>query len=276
MIEVASLRYSVIFEKAFSNVAIFTQFVHDTLGIRLEIDNVGTKKTFDIQAGKVQPRIDLYGEDKKNRVIVNIQHENHNDHYERFMYYHGIELLAKIQKSANYRLNLSVYTIVVLTSGDKYKKDVLVTHFDPCDLTGHYIKAIAHKIVFLCPRYVNENTPKPLNQWLEVIEDSLDGQIDKSRYQLPEIQTLISTIEQENISAEEESQLIDEYHLEKLKQTQLTERLKIGEEQGIKKGKLAEKLSMALSMLQEDFEINIIAKITGLTPAVILKLKRNI
>ncbi|MDQ7091653.1 MAG: hypothetical protein Q9M50_13620 [Methylococcales bacterium] len=276
MIEVASLRYGVIFEKAFSNVAVFTQFVHDTLGLHLEIDHVGTKKTFDIQAGKVQPRIDLYGEDKKNRVIVNIQHENHSDHYERFMYYHGIELLAKIQKSTNYHLNLSVYTIVVLTSSDKYKKDVLVTHFDPCDLSGHYIKAIAHKIVFLCPRYTNAKTPKPLNQWLEVIEDSLDGQIDETRYPLPEIQTLISTIDQENISAEEETQLIDEYHLEKLKQTQRAENLKLGEEQGIQKGKLAEKLSMAMSMLQEDFEITIITKITGLTPAVILKLKRTL
>ncbi len=276
MIEVASLRYGVIFEKAFSQVDIFTAFVHDTLGINLEITEVGTKKTFDLQAGKIQPRCDLYAEDKKKRIIVNIQHESHGDHYERFLYYHGIELLAKIQKSANYHLDITVYTIVVSTSSDKYKKDVLTIRFDPCDLAGHYIKAISHKIVFLCPRYVNEKTPKPLNQWLQAIEDCLDGQVEETDYQHPEILKLFSVIEQSNISAEEETLLINEYHLEKLKKTQLTESLKLREKQGIEKGKSTEKLAMAIAMLEEDFERDIIAKITGLTPCVILELKNKL
>ncbi len=273
MIEVASLRYGVIFKKAFCDVAIFTGFVRDTLGITLKIDKVGTKKTFDIQAGKIQPRFDLYAEDKKNKVIVNIQHENHSDHYERFLYFHGIELLEKIQKSSNYHLNISVYTIVVLTSSDRYKKDVLITRFDPCDLTGHYVKAIPHKIVFLCPRYVNKKTPQPLNQWLQAIEDSLDGQVEEKNYSLSEISQLFSIIAQDNISDEEEILLIDEYHLEKIKQTQFIGNLKLEEKQGIEKGKLVEKLNMAITMLKEDFELNIIAKITGLDHEVILKLK---
>ena len=276
MIEVASLRYGVIFEKAFSQVDIFTAFVRDTLGISLEITEVGTKKTFDIQAGKIQPHCDLYAEDKKKRIIINIQHESHGDHYERFLYYHGVELLAKIQKSADYHLDISVYTIVVLTSSDKYKKDVLTIRFDPCDLAGHYIKAISHKIVFLCPRYVNEKTPKPLNQWLQAIEDCLDGQVEESNYQHPEILKLFSIIKQSNISAEEKALLINEYHLEKLKNTQFTESLKLEKKQDIEKGKLTEKLNMAITMLEEDFEINIIAKITGLENHVILKLKNKL
>ena len=276
MIEVASLRYGVIFEKAFSQVDIFTAFVHDTLGINLEITEVGTKKIVDIQAGKIQPRCDLYAEDKKNRIIVNIQHESYGDHYERFLYYHGIELLAKIQESTRHPLNMTVYTIVVSTSSDKYKKDVLTIHFDPCDLAGHYIKAISHKIVFLCPRYVNKKTPKPLNQWLQAIEDCLDGQVEETDYQHPEILKLFSIIEQSNISAEEEMLLINEYHLEKLKKTQLTENLKLGEKQGIEKGKYAEKLNMALAMLEEDFESDLIAKITGLERCIILELKNKL
>jgi len=37
---VASLRYGVIFKKAFCDVEIFTQFVKDFTGIQLEIDQV--------------------------------------------------------------------------------------------------------------------------------------------------------------------------------------------------------------------------------------------
>ena len=46
MKNVASLRYSVIFKKAFSNVDIFRGFVRDILGVHLEIDSVETEKEF--------------------------------------------------------------------------------------------------------------------------------------------------------------------------------------------------------------------------------------
>ena len=42
MIEVAPLRYGVIFKKAFSKPHIFTAFVKDILGIEIEIDEVET------------------------------------------------------------------------------------------------------------------------------------------------------------------------------------------------------------------------------------------
>jgi len=47
MKKVASLRYGVIFKKAFSDPEIFKAFVRDFLGIELEIDRVETEKAFD-------------------------------------------------------------------------------------------------------------------------------------------------------------------------------------------------------------------------------------
>ncbi|NOQ35918.1 MAG: hypothetical protein GQ569_08480 [Methylococcaceae bacterium] len=270
MKEVASLRYGVIFKKAFCDVEIFTGFVRDTLGITLEIDKVETEKTFDTPVGKVQPRFDLYAEDKKNRIIVDIQHERHTDHYDRFLHYHCVALLEQIKNSSSYRPNLSVYTIVVLTSGDKHKKDVLVSNFDPCDLEGNYINAIPHKIIFLCPKYANENTPEPLKEWMRAIDDSLDGQVDETEYHLPEILKIFSHIERDDISPVEKARMIDEYNFEELKQTQFDNGLKEGEE----KGKITEKLTMATTMLKEGFDINTIAKITGLNEERILELKK--
>ena len=200
MMEVASLRYGVIFKKAFCDVEIFKGFVRDTLNITLEIDKVETEKSFETPIGKVQPRFDLYAEDKKNRIIIDIQHERHADHYDRFLHYHCVALLEQIKNSYDYSPRLNVYTIVVLTSGDRHKKDILTTNFSPQDSNGNYIDEIAHKIIFLCPKYVNENTPEPLKEWLEAINDSLDGQIEESNYNLTEILKIFSHIEKNDVS----------------------------------------------------------------------------
>ena len=65
MKKVASLRYGVIFKKAFSNPDIFKAFVKDFIGIELVIDKVETEKSFDPQIGNVDTRFDLFAEDKK-------------------------------------------------------------------------------------------------------------------------------------------------------------------------------------------------------------------
>ena len=59
MIEVASLRYGVIFKKAFSQPYIFTAFVKDLIGIDIEIEKVETEKFFSPIIGKVDSRFDL-------------------------------------------------------------------------------------------------------------------------------------------------------------------------------------------------------------------------
>ena len=66
MKEVASLRYGVIFKKAFSDPDIFKAFVKDFLGIELNIDKVEMEKSFDPPIGNVDSRFDLFAEDKKN------------------------------------------------------------------------------------------------------------------------------------------------------------------------------------------------------------------
>jgi hypothetical protein len=60
MIEVASLRYGVIFKKVFSQPEIFKAFVKDFLEIELEIDQVETEKSFSPVVGKVDSRFDLF------------------------------------------------------------------------------------------------------------------------------------------------------------------------------------------------------------------------
>ena len=156
MIEVASLRYGVIFKKAFSKPNIFKAFVKDFLDIELEIDEVEMEKSFSPVVGKVDSRFDLFAEDKKHRTIVDIQHVRNPDHYRRFLHYHCAALLEQVANSKDYCPKLNVFTIVVLTSGDKHKTDISHIDFDPKNRYEQPLGEISHKILYLCPKYVTE------------------------------------------------------------------------------------------------------------------------
>lgn len=59
MKQVESLRYGVIFKKAFSQVEIFKAFVKDIIGVELEIEKVETEKAFEQRIENVKVEFDL-------------------------------------------------------------------------------------------------------------------------------------------------------------------------------------------------------------------------
>lgn len=220
MKHVAPLYYDVIFKKAFTPVDIFTAFVKDIIGIELNIQQVETEKRFDKSIGSVASRFDLFAEDVENRTIVDIQHTRYSDHYHRFLHYHCAALLEQASSAKNYQPTKQVFTIVVLTSGDQYQKDVSVIEFDPKKLSGEPLGEIQHRVIYLCPKYVTDNTPENYREWLQAIEDSLDGTVDETAYQRPEIQKIFGLIEEELISPEERARMKDEYNEEQLRRDQ--------------------------------------------------------
>lgn len=279
MKQVASLRYGVIFKKAFCDVEVFTGFVRDILGINIEIDKVETEKEFDTLIGNIKPRFDLYAEDKKNRVIVDIQHRRDSDHYDRFLHYHCLAVLEQVRDWFDYKPPLAVYTIVVLTSGDKHKVPVSVIDFDPKDADGKPLGEIPHKIIYLCPKYMNDKTPEVYREWLRVIDDSLKGTVDETSFHLPEIEKIIDHIEKDGITPEERFWMIEEYNIEKHKQESreegreeglkagLQEGLKEGLKEGIAQGELLAKQKIAHEMLANGLDMAMVCHFTGLTAA---------
>jgi len=259
MKQVASLRYGVIFKKAFSDVFVFKGFVRDILGINLEISKVETEKEFKPTIGHVQVKFDLYAEDVKNHVIVEIQHDRNADHYDRFLHYHCAALLEQVRNSTQYRPDTTVYTIVVLTSGDpKNQCDVAVIDFDPKTLQGKQLGEIKHKIFYLCPKYMNDKTPLLYREWLQVIDDSLDNTVDESQYHLSEIHKVLHHIEEDGVTAEERAQMIEESYIGE------------AEKRGIEQGKLEREIEIAKTMLEQGFDVKTIIKITGLNEEDIL------
>ncbi|CAK0752233.1 conserved hypothetical protein [Gammaproteobacteria bacterium] len=283
MKEVAPLRYGVIFKKAFGEPEVFKGFVRDFLGIHLEIDKVETEKSFPDPVGNVASRFDLFAEDKKNRIIVDIQHARHSDHYHRFLHYHCAALLEQAVKYSEYRPARTVFTLVVLTSGDKHKTDIAVVDFDPKTLDGRPLNEIAHKVVYICPKYIGEQTPAPYREWMRAIEDSLDGTVDETSYSLAEVLKVFDLIERDTLSPEERARIIDERREEKYGDDKFIEGVEKGIKEGIEKG-IKEGMEKGIRqkadetarvMLKKEMDIRLVSELTGLSETEILNMKEN-
>lgn len=260
MKQVASLQYGVIFKKAFSQPDIFTAFVEAVLGIRIEIDKVETEKSFRPTVGNVDSRFDLFAQDIKNRIIVDIQHEKKDSHYDRFLHYHCAAILEQMQKGdISYRPKLRVFTIVLLTSNDKHEKDVLTIDFDPKDLQGKGINEIPHKVIYLCPKFVNENTPIAYREWMEAIADTLDGQVDESHYHNQMIHKIFASIEESDLTPTDQYNLIEEHEDGLLLEEKISK--------ATLKASLKAKKVIYDNMLANGLDLEMIMKLTGLTPA---------
>ncbi len=249
MKQVASLRYDTMFKKAFSDPEIFSAFARDFLNIELEIDEVIQEKSFSLPIGRVKVRFDLYAEDRKHRTIIDIQHERYPDHYHRFLHYQCAALLELAANFQEYRPLVKVFTLVVLTSGDRYKRDISILDFDPKDLKGKRLGEIPHKILYICPKYVTKDTPEPYRQWMRAIADSLDEEVDETQYTRPEILKIFDYIEKDQITPAERARMFDQYGREALDE----------------KVRQHEKRMTARKMLEKGLDISLITEFTGLS-----------
>lgn len=267
MKHVASLRYEVIFKKAFCQPDIFTAFVKDFTGVTVEIDSVQTEKRFDPPIGRVDSRFDLYAEDRKNRVVVDIQHVRFPDHYDRFLHYHCAAILDQVTNATDYEPPRQVLTLVVLTSGDRHGVDIATIDFDPRDRTGQPLNEIPHRVFYLCPPYATAETPQPYRDWLMAIHDSMDEEVDETAYQNAMIQKVLTTIARDTLTPQERARMKDEYGYEQIGRDQFLK----GHQEGFQKARE----DAALAMLRKGLEPDLVAEVTGLSSEVLARLLRE-
>ncbi len=154
---------------------------------------------------------------------------------------------------------------MVLTKGDRHKKDIAVSDFDPKDLKGNSLGEIKHKVIYLCPKYVNDETPEPFRSWLLAIQDTLDGEVDETVYQKAEICKIFDYIEKDSVSPAERAKMFDEHGLEKLQDEKFVEGKTEGKTEGKIEGKIEGKTETARKMKAKGYETGEIADLTGLS-----------
>ena len=118
---------------------------------------------------------------------------------------------------------------------------------------------------------VNEKTPPDIKVWLELVLDSLDGEIDESRYTSPVFEKVIDAVIRENISPGELRVLKDEEDWE----DSLIFEHKRGLEKGLEEGSQQTTEKIALALIGEGLDTEFIARTTGMPETEIEKLRQS-
>lgn len=176
-----NLDNEVIFKKAFTDKLVFTTFVHDVLGIDVVVDKIETEKRFEPKVGYVDFKLDIFAETVDRRVVIEIQRVEYDHNFDRFLHYF-LMVIAEQQKTAKqYGLDQTVYVIVVLTapytvlekSGRAVLDEVLLVALNPRTLSGQVRELYGHQMLFLNPNHPNDETPRSIRDWLDLIYQSI-------------------------------------------------------------------------------------------------------
>ena len=239
MTKVVPLRFGTMFKKAFSDSEVFSGFAGDVLGLPIHVDVVQQEYRYPAAVGPVNVTYDLFGEDVEHRVIVEIQHVREQDFFDRFLHYHVVGIVEQVTSHENYRAGRTVCTVVVLTSDPRDPKldfSVAVSDVDPVNEKGKRPGVYRHRLVFLNPRRINDQTPPAARRWMDLITDSLDGQMDEDRYPDPLMKRVIRAIRDDAVSPDDLAQIKDEAAWEEVKRDARTEGRLEGELEGELKG----------------------------------------
>lgn len=176
-----SLDNEVIFKKAFTDKLVFTTFVHDVLGIDVEIDRIETEKRFEPKVGYVDFELDIFAETTDKRIVIEIQRVEYDSNFDRFLHYFLMTIAEQQKRSRAYGIEQTVYVIVVLTApykindknGKPIKDEVLLTRLNPRTLDGQERELYGHQFVCLNPNYQTAETPLSIRDWLTFIYQSI-------------------------------------------------------------------------------------------------------
>ena len=240
MMKVIPLRYGTIFKKTFGDPVVFSRFASDVLGIPLEITKVHQEFSYPEPIGHVKVEYDLYGEDVAHRVIVEVQHIREKDFFDRFLHYHLVSLVEQAESHEHYQIGRDVFTLVVLTTEPRDRDlrfSVAVSDMDPVSEQGVRLGVYRHRLVFINPKIINDQTPAGARAWMELIADSLDGEVDEARYTDPVLRRALQSSVLQRVNPEELARIKDEAAWEDTKRAAAVEGELRGELRGELKGR---------------------------------------
>jgi nitrogen regulatory protein PII-like uncharacterized protein len=254
----ARLDNEVFFKKAFTDEIVFKAFVKDIVGIDIQPDKIETEKAFQPKLGNINFKYDIFAEDIKKRIVIEIQKVEYDHNFDRFLHYHLQAITEQQRTSEDYTVEKTVYTIVVMTAPYKinektreiYKDEVLISSLNPKNLQGTERRIFNHELIYLNPNYKGKDTPINYRDWLDLFYESIHNPENPNvNIQNEGVKRATEIVSYENISPDEWEQSKIEASKRKV--------LKLEREEG--------KVDVVINAIQEGFEDDIIAKITGLS-----------
>ena len=213
MLDVVPLRYGTAFKKAFSDPLTFHALVEAAVGIDFMPDRVEQEYSYRQPVSRVNVAYDLFAEDAARRTIVELQHVREDSTYDRFLYYHAVGIVEQIVSSERYKFERDVYTLVIFTrwpDEPALRYGRAATDLDPVTDEGARLNVYRHRLVFVHARASMEKLPPSLRPLMGLIDDTLDGRVDETRYPDAVSQHILARIRREGLTPEENAKLKDE------------------------------------------------------------------
>jgi len=277
----APLDNETIFKKAFTDKIVFLQFVKDVLGIEIEVDKIETEKKFEPKIGEIDISYDIFAESTDHRVIIEIQKIDYDYNFDRFLHYH-IMAVAQLQRSAKeYKIEQTVYTIIVLTApykinqktGEPIKDEVMISSVDPRNLEGKTVNIYGHQLIFLNPHYRTKDTPENYLDWLDLMYESVHNP-ENYHVNLKNkgVEKVVELIDYDKLSPEAVHLMKVSEQKKAMRKIVENEGFEKGKKEGIEEGLKKGKIEMAKAMKEEGEPLEKISKFTGLSKEEIKKL----
>jgi PD-(D/E)XK nuclease family transposase len=208
----ARLDNEVFFKKAFTDEIVFKAFVKDIVGIEVQPDKIETEKAFQPKLGNINFKYDIFAEDSKKRIIIEIQKVEYDHNFDRFLHYHLQAITEQQRSSDDYSVDRTVYTIVVMTAPYKinsktrefYRDEVLISSLNPKNLKGIERRIFNHELIYLNPNYKGESTPQNYRDWLDLIYESIHNPENPNiNFQNEGVKRVSEIMSYENINPDE-------------------------------------------------------------------------
>jgi len=228
-IAVHSLESRAAFQEGFSSVEVFKRMVKAFTGVNLQINEVETEKEFHRPVGNVKVRFDLFAEDEKNRTVVEAQHVNYSQNFERFYYYHLTAIVETIKSSQDYHFPKTVYTLVFFTDrlspvpgNNILVHDTEVKKFNDNEITEEKFFPLKHRLFYIFTKAPEADTgmPEECQEWIQAIHETLKGEVYLHQFRTREIKTLFERLKTEETSPELHTKMMDE-NMERGRQNEL-------------------------------------------------------
>jgi predicted transposase/invertase (TIGR01784 family) len=254
----ARLDNEVFFKKAFTDEIVFKAFVKDIAGIEVEPAKIETEKAFQPKLGNIAFKYDIFAEDVKRRIVIEIQKVEYDHNFDRFLHYHLQAITQQQRTSEDYSVEKTVYTIVVMTAPYKvntktkelYKDEVLISNLNPKNLMGVERKIFNHELIYLNPNYKGKDTPQNYRDWLDLIYESIHNPENPQINMKNEgIKRAVEVVSYENISPEEWEEA----------------KIEASKRQVITLEREEEKIEIAKKLMKRNLSNEDIAEDTGLT-----------
>lgn len=270
---IARLDNEVFFKKAFTDEIVFKAFVKDIVGIDVQPDKIETEKAFQPKLGNINFKYDIFAEDSKKRIVIEIQKVEYDHNFDRFLHYHLQAITEQQRSSEDYSVDKTVYTIVVMTAPYKinektrefYRDEVLISTLNPKNLKGIERRIFNHELIYLNPNYKGEDTPQNYRDWLDLIYESIHNPENPNvNTQNEGIKRAVELVSYENINPYEWEESKQEAGRRKV--------IKLEREEGRDEAKIEIAQNAILQGLKDD----IINSITGLSLELINEIRAEL